>query len=270
MSVRRSLIVAISLLTVVVAPGSALAGSSTDGTPPVVTITTPPEGATYVLNQNVLANYSCVDNLGGSGVASCVGEVPILSAIDTTTLGSHLFTVAAMDNAGNNSSSTHQYTVIAADGKPDVRIRRIGRTNLVGNDIYSPSAAGEELGASLKTPGIRRFVITIQNDGTEPDSYTVSSNGLAVTGYDVSYHHGHPGTDISTAMNLGIYQTPTIQPGGVFRIRAYISIGSGPTQPGITRLITARSNNNTSVSDAVRFTIGTPLPDCGTVRIGIC
>jgi len=269
MSVRRSLIVAISLLTLLIAPGSALAGSSVDFTPPVVTITTPPDGATYLLNQAVAAAFSCTDEGGGSGLKSCVGEVANGENIDTTTLGQKLFTVTAKDNADNMSSVTHMYTVVA-DAKPDVRIRRIGRTNLVGNDIYSPSAAGEELGASLKAPGIRRFVITIQNDGTTPDSYTVSSNGNLVLGYDISYHHGHPGTDISTPMNLGIYQTPTIQPGGFFRIRAYVSIGSGPTQPGVTRLITARSNNDISVSDAVRFTIGEPLPDCTPVRESVC
>ena len=267
MSVRRSLIVSISLLTLVIAPGSALAGTP-DGIPPIITIATPPDSATYALNQSVLAAYFCSDT-GGSGLASCVGEVGNGLAIDTTTPGQHLFTVMAKDNADNSSSVTHQYTVVA-DAKPDVRIRRIGRTNLVGDDIYSASAAGEELGASAKTPSIRRFVITIQNDGTDPDSYTVGASGTQLLGYDVSYHHGHPGTDITTPMGQGIYQTPTIPPGGVFRIRVYVSVGLAPVGPGISRLITARSSNNTSVSDAVRFTIGTPVPDCSGVRAGVC
>jgi len=44
-----------------------------DATPPTVTLTTPLEGGMYVLGQVVNANYGCQDDVGGSGLASCVG-----------------------------------------------------------------------------------------------------------------------------------------------------------------------------------------------------
>jgi hypothetical protein len=83
-----------------------------DTTPPTITITTPAAGATYVLNQAVNANYSCADEVGGSGLASCVGTVANGAAIDTSSVGAKSFTVNAADNAGNQSSLTHNYTVV--------------------------------------------------------------------------------------------------------------------------------------------------------------
>jgi hypothetical protein len=44
-----------------------------DLTKPTVTLDAPTEGATYVLNQDVKASYSCGDEAGGSGLVSCEG-----------------------------------------------------------------------------------------------------------------------------------------------------------------------------------------------------
>jgi hypothetical protein len=88
-----------------------------DQMPPTVTITTPPDGATYTQHQIVEADYSCADT-GGSGLASCVGEVPTGDRLETATLGQHLFTVQAADVAGNTASRTHMYTVIEGGTAP--------------------------------------------------------------------------------------------------------------------------------------------------------
>jgi len=83
-----------------------------DTTPPAITLTTPAEGATHTLNQVVLADYECEDEAGGSGVASCVGDVADGAAIDTASVGPNTFTVTAEDNAGNTASLTHAYSVV--------------------------------------------------------------------------------------------------------------------------------------------------------------
>lgn len=79
-----------------------------DITAPTVTITTPANGATYTQGQVVSAVYTCVDELGGSGLASCIAD---LSPIDTSTVGTHSFTVTGTDNAGNSGMVTNSYTV---------------------------------------------------------------------------------------------------------------------------------------------------------------
>lgn len=81
-----------------------------DKTKPVITITTPIEGGSYILNHVVLANYGATD-IGGSGVSSVVGDVPNGSAIDTTSTGPHTFTVTATDIAGNVQFKTVTYNV---------------------------------------------------------------------------------------------------------------------------------------------------------------
>jgi len=83
-----------------------------DVTAPEITITTPADGAAYLLNQVVSADYVCQDEAGGSGLASCDGSVPNGDPIDTTTVGAKTFTVDAEDNAGNTATLTHNYTVV--------------------------------------------------------------------------------------------------------------------------------------------------------------
>jgi len=65
-----------------------------------ITITTPVDGASYVLNQPVVADYSCTA-AAGEDVATCMGPVESGSNIDTSTVGSKTFTVTAKDSAGN-------------------------------------------------------------------------------------------------------------------------------------------------------------------------
>ena len=95
----------------------------TEDTPPVITLTTPAADATYQQHQVVLADYTCADETGGSGVATCTGDVADGSPIDTSTVGPHSFTVIAIDHSGNETTVTHNYDVLPldtdADGVPD-------------------------------------------------------------------------------------------------------------------------------------------------------
>lgn len=93
--------------------------SGNDQTSPQITLTTPPDGAQYTIGQQVNADYSCQDEVGGSGVASCSGDVASGQPIDTSTAGSHTFTVNATDNAGNPASTQHSYEVLAGNVPPE-------------------------------------------------------------------------------------------------------------------------------------------------------
>ncbi|MGH3129541.1 MAG: PxKF domain-containing protein, partial [Gaiellaceae bacterium] len=88
-----------------------------DRTPPTIAVTNPPDGTSYVLNQTVLANYSCQD-AGGSGLASCAGPAASGAAIETSVLGGHAFTVTATDIAGNVATATRSYAVFSSLGGP--------------------------------------------------------------------------------------------------------------------------------------------------------
>ena len=81
-----------------------------DKTDPVITITAPANGAKYILNQVVNANWSATDAI--SGIASSSGTVPSGEAIDTSSIESKSFKVDAEDNAGNTATLTVTYSVI--------------------------------------------------------------------------------------------------------------------------------------------------------------
>jgi hypothetical protein len=81
-----------------------------DKTPPVITITAPANGATYLLNQVVAASYVCSD--AGSGVATCSGPVASGSNFTSEVGTNKLFTVTATDVAGNVAApKTNNYSV---------------------------------------------------------------------------------------------------------------------------------------------------------------
>jgi len=79
---------------------------------PTVTIATPADGAQIARGASVLAHYTCVDEPGGSGIASCTGTVAADQPLDTSTLGPKTFTVTASDRAGNTATRTVGYVVV--------------------------------------------------------------------------------------------------------------------------------------------------------------
>jgi hypothetical protein len=83
-----------------------------DGTDPSITLNTPSSGAVFTLGQPVEASYECVDDDGGSGIATCTGTVADGAAVDTATVGWKTFTVTATDNQGNTNSTTVEYQVV--------------------------------------------------------------------------------------------------------------------------------------------------------------
>ena len=103
-------------VTAVDAAGNVASATSTyrvvDRTPPSIAITMPADRAVYTQGQVVSADYSCTDQAGGSGLASCSGDVPAGAALDTSSVGDHTFTVAARDGAGNSATATRSYSVV--------------------------------------------------------------------------------------------------------------------------------------------------------------
>jgi DNA-binding beta-propeller fold protein YncE len=77
---------------------------------PTIDLRAPADGAHYAAGADVDADYSCADE-GGSGVASCEGDVASGEALDTSTPGTFDFTVVARDGAGNETTVTHTYTL---------------------------------------------------------------------------------------------------------------------------------------------------------------
>ncbi len=107
-----------------------------DDEAPAIEVTAPLDGASYALGARVRAQYRCVDEPGGSGVATCEGDVLPGARLDTSTTGSHRFTVTARDGVGNVATRTVAYRVVYAftgfrgplRGEPFVNEVRAGAT----------------------------------------------------------------------------------------------------------------------------------------------
>jgi hypothetical protein len=82
-----------------------------DRTPPQITFTSPADGATYFVGQQLWASFSCDDG-NGSGMNGCKGDLPSGSQLDTSSPGTKTFTVTAYDRAGNVAQETHTYSVV--------------------------------------------------------------------------------------------------------------------------------------------------------------
>jgi hypothetical protein len=84
-----------------------------DQTAPTVTVNIP-EGAVYTQGRPVPLTFSCADEVGGSGIASCVGSTPSGSNLPTGTPGMQVLTITATDNVGNVFVKTVNYRVLDA------------------------------------------------------------------------------------------------------------------------------------------------------------
>lgn len=82
-----------------------------DREPPTVSIASPVDGSRVLKGARLTATYSCADT-GGSGLASCSGEVATGVALDTAAVGARTFSVTATDGVGNRTTSSISYTVV--------------------------------------------------------------------------------------------------------------------------------------------------------------
>jgi uncharacterized repeat protein (TIGR01451 family) len=130
---------------------------------PTVRISTPVNNATYTQRQAVRAEYSCAEGAGGrglkSGNAGCAGTVASGAPIDTSALGTHVFSVTATSTDGQTTTTTAAYTVIGA-------------------------AKLADLGATITGPGHvadgARFTVNIKVSNAGPAAATNVLSGLVV------------------------------------------------------------------------------------------
>ncbi len=136
-------------------------GINIDRTAPIVSITTPPNAASYPSGSTVIADYQCSDAL--SGVGSCTGPVADGAAIDTTTSGNRSFGVSAVDLAGNSAGASTSYSVTGS-----------------GTDTTPPSISPVVEGMAGEN-GWYRSDVSVRWDVRDPESPVTGQVGCATS-----------------------------------------------------------------------------------------
>jgi hypothetical protein len=151
-----------------------------DETDPEVTIATPQDGAVYDRGAHVTADYSCADEPNGSGIESCVGDVPDGDELDTSALGEHTFTVQATDRAGNTGSQTVNYRVVDTTA-PGIVVTTpaSGAVYGLGQHVAAEYACADEAGGS----GVATCAGTVAN-GAAIDTSSVGEKTFKVEATD--------------------------------------------------------------------------------------
>jgi hypothetical protein len=130
--------------------------------PPVASISTPAAGGTYEIGQSVPTAFSCSEGAGGAGLLSCTDSGGVKAGsggsghLDTSTMGSHVYTVTAVSKDGLMESASINYTV---GPKPELPNRP---ENLPGGP--AAPAPGIDLSLSIETKSLRELLRTQKLD----------------------------------------------------------------------------------------------------------
>jgi hypothetical protein len=160
-----------------------------DQTAPTVTVNIP-EGAVYTQGRPVPLTFSCADEAGGSGIASCVGSTPSGSNLPTGTAGPQVLTITATDNVGNVFVKTVNYRVLDAVNTPGTPGGTVPAT----------------LGLTLGTPAsFGAFTAGLAKD------YTATMNATVIsTAGDAALSVADPNTTTTGHLVNGTFSLPSI------------------------------------------------------------
>ncbi len=165
----------------------------------------------YVVNQSVLAVYSCSD--GGSGLNSCAGPVASGQAVGTATLGSMQFIVTGSDAVGNSAQAVANYTVGFQTRTLHDELRPVKSGATIPLKVQIVDASGVNLStAAIQVTAIELYLVAgdtgapLQDAGnSNPDNnfrysdgqyiYNLKTTGLSTGRWRVAYQvTGDPAT----------------------------------------------------------------------------
>jgi hypothetical protein len=186
-----------------------------DDDDPAVVVAAPLDGTIVTRGTPLVADFACQDDAGGPPLDAgrCVGDVADGQPVDTSVAGDHDFTVTATDVAGNQTSWSGTYTVVA--NRPDAQIRPNTVARFAGDGVYNGTGTNQTaLGLGTTT-----YLVRLQNDARAADTLRVKG-GRARPGWTVRYYAGS--REVTAAVHAGTYQVRRLPAGGSRLLRIVV------------------------------------------------
>ncbi len=223
-----------------------------DGFDPEIELEAPADGAVLTQGASAPIHFACTDR-GGSTLQTCEG--PAGRHLDTSTVGTHTWSVAARDGAGRASHVTRSYTVVTGPtgptaspppattpptpappattpsgsaGGPDLALRVLPRGRWVGANESTPRR--QRARTTMPAPGdVRTARLRVTN--TDINATRVRLRAPRTLGrgaIDISYTSGGV-TYTDTSDGRG-WRTPVLAPGASWQVNVRVTARRRPAR----------------------------------------
>lgn len=212
---------------------------------PVVTLPVK-EGHEYHRGQQVRPAFSCTDR-GGSSLHSCVTTGITGDRLDTSRAGTHTVSVTATDGAGNTTTRSRSYVVVA--DRPDAMLKAKGSKRFVGNDVYGPVARQTISQPIKRAKRTAVTVVRLQNDGPLADRIRVKGT-KGNKKFRVVYRA--QGKNVTKKVVAGTFRTPALKPGKQWVMRVKVTRTKKASRGNKRALKVRATANHNATHDTVR------------------
>ena len=175
------LVVALALAALVTALPAA---ADPDPTGPQIDLVWPADGGVYYQGQKAQAGYGCYAGSLGWPVITCQGDVALGDDLDTSSAGTHTFSVHAVDYAGAEATVTHTYTVFDVIAPTATITTPAAGVYPIGAELYASFSCDDPQGSGV-----------VGCIGTYPNGYPLPTNHggtftFTVDAFDAAGNHG--------------------------------------------------------------------------------